>query len=1154
MSAPPPKVRYEHRDSLLAAIPRWSLDHPMAVIAAFVGVFLLAIVAIGFVMPRRFMPYVESPMLGIVTMMPGLSAYEMEMYVSKPIEEQMVNLRNVRYVRSTSQDGFSMVSLEYPYGTNMQKALAEVQSLMNVVQGSLPQTGANLKPSWVLPIDPLNIPILSLALTGEGWDPVRLREFADNEVVRRLKSAPGVFSVMPFGGYRRQLQVVVDRDKLARYGLSLLDVRTAIDRNNVNRSGGTITAGPNEGIVRLANLAASADEVARYPVAQLLPNGTVQRPGGTSAAGGMGGMGGGTPAETPPAAAARAAARATGQAQSPRVIRIADVARVEDTHWERRSAYHFLNREVPSSGPASQGAASGQDGAVRQAIEVAVIQNPEESSWKVIRSVKQILGQLERENPGIKFHVAYDNSHFVAILFRNMFEELGGAILLCGLVLFLFLGEWRATLIVMLSIPASLALAILGLVPLGMSLNSGTLVGLLLSIGRLVDDTIIDVHAVERHLRMGKDPRTATIDGIAEVRTAVISSTAMILLALSPLLFCGGVVQLMFQELVWPLMLALVFSMVESFTQTTVLCSWLLRRREERAGEERLWLFRRIITPFQGFLDRLEAGYGRSIGWMLKHRFTNLARILATIIIGFGFYHFIGSEMMPLADVGQAYGVLEMRPGTSFAETERATYAVEQLIAKHYPEIRSVSTEIGTESMLEATGTYFTGYGVPLVNAATLMLTLSDKQERKRDIWQVIDGLQQEALATIPGIRRFQIKEMGSDVMASAQAPISLVISGPDLTVLEKLGQATARIAREVGVHQVALDWASGLPEYRVQVNAARAQQLGLTVEDVSQQAYYALRGGLTNEFYRLPNLRQDTVLVRYEQAQRGSQQDLEHVYLTTPGGQQVPLNTVATVTRHRAPTMITHDGLRRCITVLGYYRNHEKPSMDLAMEVQGRAMAELNWPPGYNIEMRGDMTQMMDSFRRLMYGLALAVVFILLVLVAQFRGFAQPLQMVFSLPLELAGVFVALYIAHQTFSSVSIMSIIVLTGMDITTAILLVDMIMRYRDRGVPRDQAITEACPQRLRPIVMTSLITIFVMASVAFAPKTGLDAYAPLATVIIGGLLVGTILSLFDIPIMHTYVDDMVVWLNRRVLRREWHWPVTDKDDGPAPPPSP
>ena len=198
-----------------------------------------------------------------------------------------------------------------------------------------------------------------------------------------------------------------------------------------------------------------------------------------------------------------------------------------------------------------------------------------------------------------------------------------------------------------------------------------------------------------------------------------------------------------------------------------------------------------------------------------------------------------------------------------------------------------------------------------------------------------------------------------------------------------------------------------------------------------------------------------------------------------------------------------------------------------------------VNFSRGYGLEMRGGMTQMMDSFRRLLTGLWLALIFMYLVLVVQFRGFLQPLQMIASLPLELAGVFIALWLAGQAFSTVSILGIIVLTGMDITTAVLLIDMIMKYRDKGIPRDEAIRQACPQRLRPILMTAGITLIVMLPIAIAPKTGLDAYQPLAMAVVGGLIVGTILSLFDIPIMHTYVDDFTKWLNKTFLNREWKW---------------
>ena len=275
---------------------------------------------------------------------------------------------------------------------------------------------------------------------------------------------------------------------------------------------------------------------------------------------------------------------------------------------------------------------------------------------------------------------------------------------------------------------------------------------------------------------------------------------------------------------------------------------------------------------------------------------------------------------------------------------------------------------------------------------------------------------------------------------------------------------------------------------------------------------------------------------------------------MTGASGQQIPLKSVATIERGTAPTVIEHDGLKRVIGVTGYYRNGLLPSMDVVMNLTANIYGgndtlhtkPINFPPGYGMEIRGDMKEMMDSFRRMISGLTLALALMYLVLVVQFRGFLQPLQMIASLPLELAGVFTALWLAHQSFSTVSILGIIVLTGMDITTAVLLIDMIMKYRDRGMERDEAITTACPQRLRPILMTAGITLVTMLPVALHPKTGLDAYQPLAVAVVGGLIVGTVLSLFDIPIMHAYMDDLTRWLNKTFLNREWKWPVVNEED--------
>lgn len=1072
-------------------ISRWSIEHPFMVIAFYLGVVILAVISLTGYMPRRFMPYVQSPMVGVVSMMPGLSAEEMETYISKPIEERMLNISGVRFVRSNSQDGFSIVTLEFPYGTDIDKALTSVQSLLNVIQADLPMTGANLKPSWVLRIDPLNLPVLSLALTGDAhWDQKRLRELADNEISNRIKSSSSlIYTVQAYGGYRRQLQVIVNRKKLASYGISLLQIKDALDRNNIAKPAGLITTAQSETTLRVDTLGRDPRTLESYPI--LSTEG--------------------------------------------RTVYLRDVAHVEDSTYEQRSGYHFVHQ-----------------GKVKEAIEVSVLQSPEASSPVVIQTVMDEVKRLEHDYPGIHFEVAYDNSRFVGVLMKNMFEELGSAILLTALAILLFLGNWRATAVAVIDIPISLAIAILCLMPLGMTLNSSTLIGLLLSIGRLVDDSIIDIHSVERHLRMGKDPKSAAIDGITEVRTAVAASTLMLCLALSPLLFCGGIVQQMFSGLVLPIIIALVASFFESLTLTSLMAAHWLRPQDDPqvVKEQATWFYRKVLAPIQTALDRLEHGYARLIRWMLKNRFINLTRILATIVIGFGFYYFIGSEMMPLADVGQAYLSLEMQPGASYKATEDAVQQIETILAK-YPEVEEASVELGFEGGPGYTaGAYFNGYSMGVVNGASAMLTFSDKDSRKRSIWTVMDSIVAEATRTIPGIRRLQIKEMGSDVMASSAAPIQLLVYGPDLKIVSMLGEQVAEIARKQvpDIYQVATSWDFKKPSYELQIDSRKALELGLTPSEIADQAYYALRGGFTNEFWRLENKRQTTILVRYAGEDRLTPSDVEHVTLSAMDGRQVPLTSVAHLVERATPTLIERDNFRRVVSVMGYYRatNYQLPgsttkqvnraSMEVGMDVMMRAQMQLNWPPGYGIEMRGDMTQMMDSFRRLLAGLEVALIFILLVLVAQFKGFVQPLQMIFSLPLELSGVFIALWLTGQAFSTVSIMAVIVLTGMDITTAILLIDQIVRLRDDGVARNDAVAQACPQRLRPILMTSVITIIALLPVALSPKTGMDAYSPLGTVIVGGLIIGTLLSLLDVPILHTLVDDLIRWWAVKVQKQD------------------
>ncbi len=1035
-------------------ISRWSIEHPYIVIAFYLGVALLSVLVIFFQMPRRMMPYVESPIVGVVSMMPGLSAEEMEIYFSKPIEERMVDLKNVHFVRSTSQEGFSIVSIEFWYGTDMKKALFDVQSLMNVVQADLPMTGANLKPSWVLAIDPLNIPVLSLAVTGEGYDAVQLRTLVENEIVNRLKVVKDVYAVVPFGGQKLQMQVVVDRDRLAAYRMSLGDLKNMLDMQNQSRPAGTLTYQDREVLVRSDSRARTPGEVAAYPIASM----------------------------------------------EGRTAYLRDVAEVINTPREQRSLYRLNGKE---------------------AIEVSIVQQPDASSVRVIEGVKKKLVEIQEDFPRLKFEVAYDNTTFVGFLMENMVEELLTAILLTGLVVLLFLGNVRGTVIALITLPMSLGITLLAMVPLGMTLNSSTLIGILLSIGRLVDDSIIDVHSIERHLRMGKSSKEAAVDGITEIQVAVLAIALMLCLALVPLAFAGGIVQYMFEGIVWTLILSQLASALVAFTLAPVLAAALFagyKKEDERRSRLQRW----VLDPCQRFLEGVEARYRRSLAWSIRNRFVVLAGSLAVILVGVALYPRIGSEMMPLGDVSQAFVQLEATPGTSFARTSEIAAEIEQLLLKQ-PEVVKVSAEVG----FEPGGTYFTGYSMGSVNSAFMMLTLVDASRRKRDVWQVIDGVRAEALRTIPGIRRLTIKEMGSDVMASSAAPVQIVLFGPDLETLAEMGEQARQLAEKLpGFHQVTTSWSHTLPQLHVVVDRARAQEIGLSVGEVADQAYYALKGGLTNEFYRVDNRRQFTILLRYRGDQRRDRADLEQVKIVGKRGEVVPLASVARVEERRGPTLIEHDNFRRVITVLGYYRKGGPASMELSMDLLMAIHDNIQFPPGYGVELRGDMTQMGESFDRLMRGLYLAVIFMFLLLVAQFRSLLDPFNMIFSLSLMVTGIVGALLLARQTFSTVSILSVIILAGTVMSVAVLLLDMILRLRGEGMPRDEAILTASPIRLRPILMTSFITIVVLIPVAFLPRTGTDAYAPLATVTIGGLAIGLVLALFVVPVIHTYTDDLAV----------------------------
>ncbi len=1044
-------------------LTRWSIKNPVVVTAIYIAVIMLSLLTL-FLLPVRMMPYVESPLVSVVSMVPGASPEEIETYVSKPIEQRLSVLDGVRFIRSSSQKDNSIVTIQFGWGGNVEKAVQSVQNIMTAAESDLLFDGVNFRSYWVLPIDPLNRPVLTLALKGDNWDPLQLREFADNQLVDRLTQVEDVQAVSVFGGYRRQLQIVVDRQQLAAYGLSIVQVRDAIDANNISQSAGTLTQGDSEILVRTDERTLSAAEVMDYPVLE----------------------------------------------QNGRVVYVRDVAAVKDTYEERRSGYRYNGDS---------------------ALAVNVIQRPDSSSPQVIERVRAELASIESEYPGIEFSEAYDNSYLVNLIIDSTFQELLVSVVLAGIVILVFLEDFRATAIIMISIPTSLALSTLPFIPIGMSLNSSTLIGMMMAIGKLVDDSIIVLDSIDQKLRAGFMPLQAAIKGTGEVFLASAAASCVMIAALLPTILSGGLTGLMFVGLVWPMVFAFIASLLVSITLIPLIAAFTLKPYSEKP--KRRTLLQKFTLPVNYGFRKLEQGYAWLLDICMRNREITLAIAAASVVLAISLYSFIPQEMMPLGDSGQFMATLEMEAGTSFDATDAAAAEFEQIILQQ-PEVEKVSAQVGFE--LTRNSTYFTGYSMGGVNTASMTVTITPLTERSRDIWTIMDNIAAEAKQTIPGIRRVALKEMGVDVMATSAAPIQLAVYGDDLDVLHRLARGVLDIAEaNPDVYMPFTSSAMTQPEYRLNIDRRRAQELGLNVQMVSQQAYYALNGGMTRRFYNRPNVRQNSILVRYDEEDRGTLQDLSSTYITTKDGQQVPLSTVATMEPAQGPTLIEHVNGKRVVYVNGYYRKDGPASMDLSMAIAMQAGAELDFPPGYGIDSMGDMTDMMIEFARLLKGLLVSLVLLYIILVIQFGSFVQPLVMMLSVPLQLVGVFGALLLFNHTLSTVSILGIVILSGISLSAAILLLELILAKRKEGVPRAIAIREAGPVRLKAIVMTTFTTLIVIVRLAFFPETGVDAYSPIATVILGGLVISTLLTLVVVPVVYSFVDDATEFFKRRARRR-------------------
>jgi len=772
-----------------------------------------------------------------------------------------------------------------------------------------------------------------------------------------------------------------------------------------------------------------------------------------------------------------------------RVIRLSDVADVSETVKEQRSAYHFNGKP---------------------AIAVQVLKRDDANTIKVASAVRETLGKIEQELPQLQFAIADDDSQFTELVINNMTSSVLIAIILTIIVVFLFMAHLRQAAIIAISIPVSFLMTFMLMWVFEIDLNMITMSAIILSIGLLVDDGIVVIENIHRHLLLpGNTPFKAAVEGTEEIFLADLAGTVTTISVLVPLIFLGGFVGKMFTPLAWTLSFALASSFLVSVTLIPLLGALWLRPVDEK-NKNRLTL---LVFPFTVFMETLKEGYLSVLRRALRHPWLTLGGALLVLVLSVRIMVFLGSEMLPRFDSGTFQISLDGIPGTPLEKNLPIVKAVEQKLLNE-PEVVGVSTQIGFEPGAH----YLGGRGAMDVHQAQITVNLTPRTKRTITQWEVMERIR-SFMQDLPGITLGTTKEKGGTARATTAAPIDVRLSGPDPEILDYLGSEVLKRIRTIpGLRDVYKNWAFNTPETRVIIDHKRAVELGLTGKSMAQLVYQAMEGWRVTPYHQL-RYRDLDIFLRYAPADRQNIDDLSDVVLQGPNGRRVPLREVANLDQHLGPSIVTREDYQQTLDVLGYH--YGRPLSETVTDIK-KSLSDLEIPDGYLLDITGEQRDFQEARTRMVRALALGILAVYLVLVAQFRSFKHPFTIMAAVPLQFVGVTAGLLVAGKYLSMPAMLGIILLTGTVVNNSIILIDYILQRREEGMDLTSAIVKSVSVRYRPIMMTALSDVAGMLPLAMEMAVGSERFSPLATAVIGGVLAATLLTLVVIPVIFMLLD--------------------------------
>lgn len=741
-----------------------------------------------------------------------------------------------------------------------------------------------------------------------------------------------------------------------------------------------------------------------------------------------------------------------------------------------------------------------------EAISILVTKRSDANTVEVVDNIKAAIEELDDKYPFIEIEIAQDDSVFTNQMVDNMTSSVFFSMGLTLIIIMLFISNIGQSIVVAMSMPL-VFLTTLGIMKLtGMSLDMVTLSALILSIGFVVDASVIVVENIMRHREdMGKDMITATIDATNEIALPSIAGATTTLVVLVPLIFIEGFVGEMFR----PLSLTLIYAITASIVIALIvipLFTVMLSKFDFTKINKVIGIGSK---PFNKLMNKILGFYVRLLKISLRNKSIVLLIVFSLLIMSGLFLKNNGLEMLPEFDSGVTFISLEMEVGTSLEETTNAVKEIEKLLAKE-KNVDSYDTQIG----FEKDSNLLSDFGVMGTNQALMTINLNTRKEREQTIWAFQEGLR-ENIEQIPGIQRFVVKEQGGTATTSSKAPIDIKISGQDQEILYSIAEDLQNeVAKIEGTTNLYKSFNIDNLQLNVKIDSARSQELGLLNTEVARQIFTSIEGIVGTDM-DIEDMKNVDISVQYMGEYKQSIDNLLDIYIDTPMGIKVPLREIATLDINERANIITKEDSRFTINVLGY--THTRAFSHITQDINN-VVENHSFPNGYSAELAGEQRELGDSMSDMIFLLSLAIVFVYLVLVPQFKSFLHPITVMLTIPLAIIGVAPALGLTEKYMSMPVLLGFILLSGTVINDAILLLDVVRMQRDQGLEINEAVEIAVTSRYRPIMMTSISSITGMLPLAMQLALGSERFSPLAIAVSGGMIATTFLSMIIVPVIY------------------------------------